>query len=228
VFSGQDIDQLKSIICLLGVLKNRLSLYRKLSDIFTLCHDQEVCYLFYILFLVRLYRVWVSCILTSLLYQYYPDYRRTVAITQLFLRNTEFKTSATHCCANQFWILLLFMMKNCFYSNKLIWGVARLCRGSNSTTSSFFVFRCLSIFWFTNGCSTSLCLTLQGSMRCANRLSCQFVDARYNLYRTTAMLTSFNVDVKNPFKSLRLGHRLVFLCPCFFLPCRQCLFSLIS
>ncbi len=67
-----------------------------------------------------------------------------------------------------------------------------------------------------------------GSIRCANRLSCRFVDARYNLNCTTTMLTRFNVDVKNPFKSLRPGHRLVFLCPCFFLPCRQCLFSLIS
>jgi hypothetical protein len=42
-------------------------------------------------------------------------------------------------------------------------------------------------------------------------------DARYNLNRTTALLTGFNVDVKNPFKSLRPGHRLVFLCPCFFI-----------
>ena len=35
--------------------------------------------------------------------------------------------------------------------------------GNSSTTSSFFVFRCLSIFWITNGCSldTSLCLNLR-------------------------------------------------------------------
>jgi hypothetical protein len=70
--------------------------------------------------------------------------------------------------------------------------------------------------------------TPSGSLRCANRLFRRFVDARYNLKRTNALLTGFNVDVKNPFKSLRPGHRLVFLCPCFFLPCRQCLFSLIS
>jgi hypothetical protein len=70
--------------------------------------------------------------------------------------------------------------------------------------------------------------TPSGSIRCANRLFRRFVDARYNFNRTTALLTGFNVDVKNPFKSLRPGHRLVFLCPCFFLPCRQCLFSLIS
>jgi hypothetical protein len=65
-------------------------------------------------------------------------------------------------------------------------------------------------------------------IRCANRLSCRFVDARYNLNCTTALLTGFNVYVKNPFKSLCPGHRLVFLYPCFFLPCRQCLFSFIS
>jgi hypothetical protein len=149
------------------------------------------------------------------------------SINQLFLRNSEFKTSAFRCCANQLWILL--MMMNGFYSNRLIWGGARLCGGNNSTTSSFFVFRWLSIFWITNGCAlgTSLCLTLAGSMRCANRLSCRFVNARYNLNRTTALLTRFNVDVKNPFKSLRLGHWLVF-CPRFFLPFLQCLFSPIS
>jgi hypothetical protein len=38
--------------------------------------------------------------------------------------------------------------------------------------------------------------TPSGSVRCANRLSCRFVDARYNLNRTTALLTGFNVDVK--------------------------------
>jgi hypothetical protein len=54
-----------------------------------------------------------------------------------------------------------------------------------------------------------------GSVRCANRLSYRFVDARYNFNRTTALLTRFNVDVKNPFKSLRPGHRLVF-CACVF------------
>jgi hypothetical protein len=108
-------------------------------------------------------------------------------------------------------------MKNCFYSNRLIWGCARFCGGNSSTTSSFFVLGWLSIFWITNGCSlvTSLCLPLWGSIRCANRLSCRFVDACYNLNCTTALLTGFNVDVKNPLKSLRPGHRLVLLCPCF-------------
>ena len=51
-------------------------------------------------------------------------------------------------------------------------------------------------------------------------------DARYNLNRTTALLTRFNVDVKNPFKSLGPGHRLVFLCTCFFLPCRKACLAL--
>ena len=71
----------------------------------------------------------------------------------------------------------------CFYSNRLIWGGALLCGGNNSTTSSFFVFRWLSIFWITNGCAwdTSLCLSLRGSMRYANQLSCRFFDTRYNL-----------------------------------------------
>jgi hypothetical protein len=51
------------------------------------------------------------------------------------------------------------------YSNKHIWGGARLCGGNSSTTSSFFVFRWLSIFWITNGCSldTSLSLTLRAA-----------------------------------------------------------------
>jgi hypothetical protein len=70
--------------------------------------------------------------------------------------------------------------------------------------------------------------TPSGSIRGVNRLSCRFIDARYNLNSTTALLTRFYVYSKDPFKSLRLGHRLVLLCPCFFLPCRQCLFSLIS
>jgi len=43
---------------------------------------------------------------------------------------------------------------NGFYSNRLIWGGARLYGGNNSTTSSFFVFRWLSIFWITNGCAS--------------------------------------------------------------------------
>jgi hypothetical protein len=47
-----------------------------------------------------------------------------------------------------------------------------------------------------------------GSIRCANRLSCQFVDARYNFNRTTALLTGLYFYPKNPFKSLRPGHRL--------------------
>jgi hypothetical protein len=50
------------------------------------------------------------------------------------------------------------------------------------------------------------------------RLSCRFVDARYNLNSTTALLTRFYFYPKNPFKSLRPGHRLVFLCPCFSCP----------
>ena len=93
--------------------------------------------------------------------------------------------------------------------------------GNNSTTSSFFVFRWLSIFWITNRCllDTSLCLTLRAAFSLqigfpAN-LSMQY---RYNLNCTTALLTGFNVDVKNSFKSLRPGHRLVFLCPCFSCP----------
>jgi hypothetical protein len=52
---------------------------------------------------------------------------------------------------------------------------------------------------------TSLYLTLAGSIRCANRLSCRFVYARYNLNRTTALLTRFYFYAKNPFKSLRPG-----------------------
>ena len=57
------------------------------------------------------------------------------------------------------------MMMNCFYSNRLIWGGALLCGSNDSTTSSFFVLRWLSIFWITNGCSTdtSLCLTLRAA-----------------------------------------------------------------
>jgi integrase len=35
--------------------------------------------------------------------------------------------------------------------------------------------------------------------------------ARYNLNRTTALLTGFYLYPKNPFKSLRPDHRLVFL-----------------
>jgi len=88
-----------------------------------------------------------------------------LSITQPFLRNSEFKTSASHCCAKQFWILLLFMMMNGFYSNRLIWGGARLCGGNSSTTWLFFVFRWLSIFWITNGCllDTSVCLTIRAA-----------------------------------------------------------------
>ena len=84
------------------------------------------------------------------------------SITQLFTRNSEFKTSASHCCENQFWILLFFMMMNYFYSNRLVWGGALLCGGNNSTTSSFFGFRWLSFFWITNVCAldTSQCLSL--------------------------------------------------------------------
>jgi hypothetical protein len=52
-----------------------------------------------------------------------------------------------------------------FYSNRLIWGGARLCGDNNSTTSSCFVFRRLSIFWSSNGCSldSSMCLTLRSA-----------------------------------------------------------------
>jgi hypothetical protein len=53
---------------------------------------------------------------------------------------------------------------------------------------------------------------LTDTIRCANRLPCRFVDARYNLKCTTALRTGSDVDVKNPFKSLHSGHRLVFLC----------------
>ena len=85
------------------------------------------------------------------------------SIYQPLLLKSEFKTRASRCCENQFWTLLLFMMVNGFYSNKLIWGGARLCGGNNSTTSLFFVLRWLSIFWNTNGCllDTSRCLTLR-------------------------------------------------------------------
>ena len=37
-------------------------------------------------------------------------------------------------------------------------------------------------------------------------------DARYNFNRTTALFTGFYFYPKNPFKSLRLGHRPVLLC----------------
>jgi hypothetical protein len=47
------------------------------------------------------------------------------SINQLFSHNSEFKTSVSRCCANQFWILLLFMMMNGFYSNRLILGGAQ-------------------------------------------------------------------------------------------------------
>jgi hypothetical protein len=74
----------------------------------------------------------------------------------------------------------------------------------------------MSIFWITPGCSldTFLCINMHGSIRCANRLACWFVNTRHNLNCTIALLTGFDVDVKNPLKSLRPGHRLVFLCPC--------------
>jgi len=49
--------------------------------------------------------------------------------------------------------------------------------------------------------------TPSGSKCCANRLSCRFVDARYNLNCTTSLLTGFYFYPKNPFKSLRPGHR---------------------
>ena len=75
-------------------------------------------------------------------------------ITQLFSHNAEFKTSAFHCYANQFWILLLFIMMDCFYPNRFIWGGAHLCGCINSTTLSFFIYRWLSIFWTINEFST--------------------------------------------------------------------------
>ena len=118
------------------------------------------------------------------------------SITQLFTRNSEFKTSASHCCENQFWILLFFMMMNYFYSNRLVWGGALLCGGNNSTTSSFFGFRWLS-FFLDHQC---MCIRhipvskLMGSIRCANRLSCRFVIR--------------HIPVSNPTGSIRCANRL--------------------
>jgi hypothetical protein len=51
--------------------------------------------------------------------------------------------------------------------------------------------------------------TPSGSVRCANRLSCRFVEARYKLNRTTALFSGFYFHPENPFKSLCPVHRLV-------------------
>jgi hypothetical protein len=91
--------------------------------------------------------------------------------------------------------------------------------GNNTTTSSFFVFRWLSIFWITNECSldTSLCLNPAGQHTLCK--SAFLPICRCPLWpSTTALLTGFYVYPKNPFKPLCPGHRLVLLCPCFFLP----------
>ena len=75
-------------------------------------------------------------------------------------------------------------MKNCFYSNRLTWGGALLYGGNNSTTSSFFVFRWLSIFWITNGSSMLVCLRLNDR----NSLWVQSVNATLYLDKLEALL----------------------------------------
>jgi hypothetical protein len=85
-----------------------------------------------------------------------------------------------------------------------------------TTTSSFFVFRWLSILWITNGCSldTSLCLTLWTA--CAAQIVFPADLSILTITPTTVLLTGFYC--KKLFKYLCPGHRLVLLCRVFSCP----------
>ena len=74
------------------------------------------------------------------------------ATNQRFLYNSEFKTSASRCWVNQFWILFFYDDKRLLIKQTYLRRHTTLW-GNNPKTLSFFVFRWPSIFWITNGSS---------------------------------------------------------------------------
>jgi hypothetical protein len=101
------------------------------------------------------------------------------SINQLILLNSEFKTSASRCCANQ---------KIAYDDERLLFKQTYLRRCSNLWRGRYddFIMICVQVAEYLLEHQWMFIRHIRvpnhsGSIRCVNRLSCQFVVARYNL-----------------------------------------------